>query len=473
MFKKYKTEIIIFIVALALRLAFAFFLYGAESFNSDKFIDSIHQDGYYEIAYNLIQHKVFSDTSPDPTAPVVPGSLRAPGYPLMLAASWYVFNSLWPLLIIQIIVGSVLPVLGRRISRQIAENKMVANFVAWLLVVEPVGIWLSVWMMTETFFTLFFFLAVLFIIKFIKTNRPGDAMTFDSYKIIGWSAFFLGLATLIRTTTYYFPLVIIAAWLGYSYFLKSKLFFKEIIIFLVIFILILSPWLYRNYQIFGVVSLSSQQEDVLFDNLAPSVLSEKNQVSYAKAQADFFKSEGIVGVYPMVTLDKASWFRQRAVEVLKQHPKELAIVSGVSLLTFFTHDGMLGFLGALGAVKATGLTVRQLFAQPPRESLDTIIKLFFSPVFFIILVRAFWILIAVLFLLNIIRSFFRKKFTALSVFALICIAYFAFTTLSNGYCVNARFRFPVNVFILMFAINFLYDMVNSSKRQTLNLKIIK
>ncbi|MDO8667562.1 MAG: hypothetical protein Q7K35_00490 [bacterium] len=459
MVKKYRIAIIIFVVSLVLRLVFAFLLYGSVNFNTDNFLNSTHSDGYYEIAYNLIHHKIFSmDSAP----PIISDSVRTPGYPLIIAASFYIFDSLWPLLIIQIIIGSILPLLGRVISWEIMPNNKIANLVGWLLAVEPVGIMLSTWMISETFFTLFFFWFVLFIIKFIKAAQAENTLTLNNYQTIGWAALLLGIATLIRPTALYLPVILIPAWYGYRFFLKNQYMHKQIIIFLVIFTLTLSPWFYRNYKTFDVVSITSSKEDVMFTALAPSVLAIKNHQGYSESQIDFFKSKGFER-YPMVNLDKAAWFQRQAIEVLKDNPKEFIMIAGISLLTFFTHDGMLTFLSFLGLIKSSGLTVGQVLAQPLPEMFDTLKELFFSPALSIMFMRGMWFLATLLFLMNIVRAFIKRRFTVLSALALILVAYFALTTISNGFGVNARFRFSVNVFIFMFAVEFLFVIIDYFK----------
>ena len=111
-------------------------------------------------------------------------------------------------------------------------------------------------------------------------------------------------------------------------------------------------------------------------------------------------------------------------------------------------------------MKATGLTVEKIIKQPWPELYGTLKGLFFSPAVFIILTRWLWTLITFLFFAGIIHKFIKKKLTLPAALALICVAYFALTTISNGLCVNARFRFPVNVFIFTFAVSFLYDLIN-------------
>ena len=227
MFKKYKIEIIIFTLAIVLRLATASVMYSQSDYNYDNFLGNIRNDGYYIIAENLINYRVFSY---DAIEPILPNSKRTPGYPMMIIASLYIFNSIWLLLIFQIIVSSLLPLLGRKISIEMTNNKKSSNLVAFLLAVEPMGIWLSVKLLNETLFTFFFLIFILLIFKFIKINKT--SITSLNYKIITSAGIILAIATLIKPTTYYFPVIIILGWLVYRILTKQKLLLKYLFIYL-------------------------------------------------------------------------------------------------------------------------------------------------------------------------------------------------------------------------------------------------
>ncbi|MDO8592366.1 MAG: glycosyltransferase family 4 protein [bacterium] len=456
MFKKYRLEIIIFLIALILRLAFAGIVYGQSDFNYSRFLGKLKADSWHDIARNLVNNKIYSDNQ------ISPDSVRTPGYPAMIAVSLYIFDSVWPFLIFQVIIGSLLPLLGRKISLEITRNNKISNPVALILAIEPMGIWLSIMLMTETIFTLFFLLFALFFLKFIKINQEPEARVYDNFSHIVLAGLFLGLATLIRPTTFYFPIILIIGWIIYWYFIKHKLLLKYLFAFLTIFSIAVAPWLYRNYKVFGTAELSASQAEVSFCYLAPSVLAIKDKQSFSQAQKNFFKSQGFENC-PRITLDKAHWFQSRVIEVSKENPKALARILEISLLTFFTHDGVLNLLSYVNATEPSGLTARQIAAQPWPEILRTARSLIFSPALLIILARALWILIFFLFISGAAYGLIKKKFTVFSAFALACIAYFALTTSIGGFGVNARFRFPVNVFIFVFAIGFLREIINSGK----------
>ena len=459
MIKKYKIEFFIFTAAVFLRLAFAFFVYQAQDFNSEQFFGLLTKDGYYEMANNLINHKIFSYSLVEP---ITPTSIRVPIYPMIIAPFLYFFKSLWPFLIFQIIVSGFLPILGRKISMEITANRKIANLAALFLIIEPVGISLALMVMTETFFTLFFLLFSLYAVKFLKLTNSKDIFGREGGQTLAASAFLLGIITLIKPVTLYLPIILALGWIIYRFFSKQKLLLKYAAAFILIFIAVLSPWLYRNYKVFGAVIFSTSQEEVLFGYLAPSILSKKNNQYFAQAQTDFFASQGQKS-FPDINGVSARQFRKSAVEVIINNPKESAQISGISLLSFFTHDGLLSPLGHLGMIKATGLTVGKILKLPPGEFYATIKELFFSPAVLIILIRFLWFVISALFFSGALYLLIKKKLTAAAVFALICVAYFALTTMANGLAVNARFRFPVEAFIFIFAVSFVFDIINGRR----------
>jgi 4-amino-4-deoxy-L-arabinose transferase-like glycosyltransferase len=273
------------------------------------------------------------------------------------------------------------------------------------------------------------------------------------------AGFLLGAATLTKPVTLYFPVILIAAWLIYRFIIKQELLFKYVLAFLLVFGLTIAPWIVRNYQVFGSVSISSSQEGALFGYLAPSVYALKYHRDFPQAQAEFFASRGLAA-YPEVNGANAPYFRKLALAEIKNYPKELIKISGISLFSFFTHDGMLAPLSQMGFLSPKGLTVGKIFKQSGSEFYKTVKDLFFSPAILILIVRVLWLIISVLFFMQAIYLFIKKKFTPASSLALICVLYFALTTIANGFGVNARFRLPAEVFIFIFAFSFVFDIIN-------------
>lgn len=445
MTKRYKYGLIIFLAALSLRLLLAAGLYTHNGGDYGRFVSSIKNDGYYEIAVNLVDSHVFQVT-----ADLGPTALRTLGYPVMMASFLFIFGNIWFFLLLQIIVASLIPLLGAKVSLEITGHSRVAKIVALFLVIEPVGVFLSVRLLSETFFTFFFLLATLCLIRLIKYDQR-------SVRLAALGGLWLGLATLIRPTTLYLPFILALLWGGYLWLYHRRGAMKPILAFLFIFIILLAPWFYRNYRVFGEISYTSIQQQGLYTMLVPSILAVKNHEDFSQAGQNFFVSEGFSD-FPTINSDRDGWFQRRALAVIWQHPRELITVSGITLFTFFTHDGTLDLLRGLGLVPTNGnqMTVMALLKQPFTQMVTTVSALLASPYVLILIMRVIWFFISLLLAGSILYSAVKKNFNALTVLAFVCIAYFALTSITIGFAINARFRFPVNTFILIGAISFLF-----------------
>ena len=185
----------------------------------------------------------------------------------------------------------------------------------------------------------------------------------------------------------------------------------------------------------------------MFAALAPSVLAVHFKESLSDAQERFFLSVGI-SEYPDVKLHQTSFFDQHAMNILTMYPKDFATVAATSIVTFFTHDGVLELLGSMGfQTSYTDLTQRISHVVSSKQW-GAFTPLLFSPLPFIAVVRIFWFATTMLFFWIIIRSLWQGNRSPLLLFYTIVIVFFCITTIANGFAVNARFRFPVQPLLL-------------------------
>ncbi|MFC1802250.1 ArnT family glycosyltransferase, partial [Patescibacteria group bacterium] len=191
--KENKKIVIIFLLALAIRiLFFSISFYN----NGGDLIDTIHgYDGYFEIANNLVDNGVFSVSSEEPFAP---HPLRPPVYPYYLAGIMFIFGSYWAVVVANLLLGSLIPVLGFLLIRKVMSGK-IAFGTGLLMALEPFSIILSFIFYTETVFIFLFLSFLNFFFRYFED---------PSFRNIVWSAVFLGLATLVKPTTQYLPIVI-------------------------------------------------------------------------------------------------------------------------------------------------------------------------------------------------------------------------------------------------------------------------
>ncbi|OGY90841.1 MAG: hypothetical protein A3H70_03870 [Candidatus Komeilibacteria bacterium RIFCSPLOWO2_02_FULL_48_11] len=439
--KKYKIVILIAGIAILLRLIFFGIIISQKNYNLNSAVSGAKFDGYYEIAYNLINHSVFSFDQDNSL--ILSDTKRTPGYPVILVPFLY-FDGAYLVIFLQIILGGVLAALAWLIAWRVTSQAKIANIVGLLMAIDPVGIWLSVKFLTETFFTLFFFLFILSVIKLLKViNHKGETGG-SAGNIPILAGLYLGLATLFRPTTLYLPVFLILSWLIFAYWRHKKKQWSTGFIFFISFVIVLSPWFIRNYKVFGVVGYSSIASETLFTYLAPSVISMNSGKGFSESQMIFFTNQGYAD-YPRVDIANSGEFKNRAIALLKQYPYESILAAGVAATAFFTHDGALSFLQEINLISG---------ALPAKADLiHNFTDFIISPFALIALFRLLWFVIFLTFLWRFLLMWRRKILTSPYVFLLLLIFYFAATTMFNGFGANARFRFPVNSLILIFSVS--------------------
>jgi hypothetical protein len=233
----------------------------------------------------------------------------------------------------------------------------------------------------------------------------------------------------------------------------SKKVFGHVFLGLGIFLIMITPWLYRNYHEFGVVGMSAQPAFNLYVYLVPTLLAIDNNTNFSTEFNNFVHKDGFDE--NTITLSNSKFYTEQAFGVIKQHKVALMKSVGTTLVTFFTHDGMLTVLGYAGKNISNILDkpALTLLIENPLNLFKIIKSYLGSWGSLIIFMRFFWIVVTLFFFVGIIGLVQRKDFRAIVISALFLVAYFALTTSLNGLGVNARFRMPVNVFLLSFALS--------------------
>ncbi len=222
----------------------------------------VDSNTYHKIAQGLVINKSFSvDDNPN--------FYRLPGYPLFLASGYKIFgidtkNVLW----LQILLASFIPILIYFLALIIMPGNLLLARMASIYSAIHIGLTLySGFFMSES---LFIFLLLIFSILFFKNKHLFSA------------GVFLGLAGLVRPIGHYLIFFVIII-----LFFKNKNIKISLIksLFLILgFIITVSPWLIRNYNLQGQVFLHSLPGG-LFLNFAAarSVMIEKD-LTYDRAK---------------------------------------------------------------------------------------------------------------------------------------------------------------------------------------------
>lgn len=405
---KYKIELALASLALIVHLAiFAFVIHA----NGGSTLTAVRgDDGFFELAENVLAGNGFSWS---PSAPYAPNPLRTPGYSYVLATLIGAFGVAGTALI-QLLVASILPPLGMRITERIANSRTIGIVTGVILALDPTLALLSFQFYTETFFLVLFFFWILISLNYLERKNLTSL-------ILG--AVLLGCAILVKTSAQYVPLLFVPfiGWQhGRSDWRRGA---AHASVYLLIVGAILTPWIVRNTRVFGVPGLSAQTPFVLYTNLAPAVLSVAHDSAFADELQAFVTEEEYKG--NTITLTNGGDYSARAFEIVRAHPTATLFVASKSLFTFFTNDGFYTLLARTGHTPAD-----------------------FFPL--LIVARLIWIMITFAAFVGALVYLLTQR-SQLAILIILLVAYFALTSTIAAFGTNPRYRLPVDPIIITLA----------------------
>jgi 4-amino-4-deoxy-L-arabinose transferase-like glycosyltransferase len=351
------------------------------------------------------------------------------------------FGSYVPVFIFEIILASLIPILGMKLAGRIVSKEAVF-LVGIFLACEPYSILNSFLLASETSFTFVLLVFTLFLFRYFENSTIRNAV---------WSGVFLALAMLIKPTVQFLPILVPAGFYLLNRRRVNLEHLKHAIYFLAVCGLILFPWGYRNYKEFGKFGISSQAGFNLYTVLVPTVMAIENGTTYEAERGQAKFENGMTGTDITPSNDKL--FAKKAVGILMDHKLALTKSVGISILTFMTHDGMLTVLGYSHVIIPNLLDkpAITLLTTEPMRFFGIIIKYLVTPGALVLFARIIWVSVFLFYLLGVFTYFRKEKFSQLALFVLLLVVYFALITTVNGFGMNARFRMPVNTFILIFS----------------------
>jgi 4-amino-4-deoxy-L-arabinose transferase-like glycosyltransferase len=354
----------------------------------------LHADarGYHQLATTLIHDHRFSYTSYDKL-----NTLRTPGYPLFIAFVYLIFGiKPWVVLVMQVFLDTCsCLILWKAVKRLF--NIKIATLTAYLYALDPFLILYCSSLASDILFV--FFIVTFFYFFAIGLKEKGKRDEIVGYCL---SALFLGIATLVRPISQYLIIFITAFFLiHFRPHLKKAVALS--IFFLILFSVVITPWIYRNYKNFGHFSLSSVGSYALLILYVKPLIMEKTGLDPRTAktklinEADDLAKAGGKLPEAMNDFQKAEYQKVIAMRYIKESP--------VRFFKFYC----LGMFHTFSNI-ATSEFSRKL--QLPVDMLDIDMK-------------------STLNIIDIIKSFFRSKsrislFIALIVFLYMLISYIGF-----------------------------------------------
>lgn len=314
-----KTEIRIFLFVLGAGLAALAFLY--PRFGYETFTWAGKDSSQYDLlAENLINGRGLSiRTEP----PFLPSPARMPGYPLILAGSKLLTGGTLLVILLQIAAHALMSVIVYKIARRFVSQKL-AIAAAVLAGLHIYFLFLSISLMTETFFTLSLLCSMLFLLKYFDVR-------FVRYA--AYSGLLLGISALLRPTTLMLPIlwlaVIAIESLWHRDFLRKN--FLALAAFALVFAALLAPWAIRNKIQFDRFALVSANGYGFYVATPVQIIALKEGISRSDAREklmapfqEAFKSElRRDAQYPdALAFDKfhySDWFGERNSKIIKEN----------------------------------------------------------------------------------------------------------------------------------------------------------
>lgn len=271
---------------------------------------------YHFLASNLDEHGKFSSAE---EAPFEPNSARVPVYPFFIALIYSVFGQNRAVVgFIQVILSIFICIITYKIGKKLFNEKV--GLIAGLLMALNIGsIGLAPLYQSEILFTFILVSGIYYLIKYLNKPKRNRALII--------SAALLGVATLCRSISLFLPFIIIPA-----FFLLKLNFLKKLkisLIFITVFFMIITSWVYRNYLTFGYFFFTSSIGlDMLMGPATEIEADIKNENYYTlhREMVDKYGA-GPIDKYNRLTIkekallaEKRGYYFKEAFKIIKAHP---------------------------------------------------------------------------------------------------------------------------------------------------------
>jgi 4-amino-4-deoxy-L-arabinose transferase-like glycosyltransferase len=440
------TLIKILFLAILLRLALAIFVF--ENGQTDILFSNDSRN-FYLTAQNLAIGNGFTK---DITPPYEPEAHFPPLYPLLIAGSIKISGFIIPLLIIQIILASLIPLLVWKITEFFTESTKIKALASTLSAIEPLSIVFSVMVLTEIVSVFFVLLSILFFLKFMR----GEFL----YRHLIISGISLSLSVLTRPHGQF--LLILGSGLLLLIALIKKESSKKMLVglatFVFFFMITMSPWLIRNYLAFGTTSVSTTGLRNIYTSIVPAITSMRDNIPFETAQEIAYeKFEEKYGYNRKDIIERPELGKILAKEgftEIKENKKITAQVFLIAFNAFFTQDLYYSYGVRFGLIPRFSIDFSPSVVLLKEGPVVLFNKIKDSVGFYGLIPfsgRLFWIFVNILALIGFAYGVKNKDTRFMTIFFAILILYYAGTSSIAAFSDHGRFRFPATGFMYILA----------------------
>lgn len=224
-----RASLLLFAVALALRVAYVWLALGPDATPSSDAVS------YDTVAWNLARGVGFHLNG---AAGSYPTAFVPPVLPFVTSLLYRVVgHQFFAALLLQAVLGALVPLVVAALGTAVFGGAP-GRLAGWLAALHPLLVFFSGYLLTETTFTLALLLAVFASMEWLKTPRPGRALG---------AGLLWGVAALTRPTALPLPLVVAAwAWapLGLTVMPRERV--RQLAMLALGVVLVVAPWTIRN-----------------------------------------------------------------------------------------------------------------------------------------------------------------------------------------------------------------------------------
>jgi 4-amino-4-deoxy-L-arabinose transferase-like glycosyltransferase len=268
--------------------------------------------GYWQIAFNVREYGIFSQSY---DFPIEPDYFRTPVYPLFIILSEALGPEGFSIIVFQILLGVLTCYFTYKIARELTGSDFISNISALIIAIDIPSIVMNNLVLTETLFTFLLIISSYVFIRFLKTKKISSLII---------SSILCGASILCRPIGFFLPLLFVVA-IAFNMRKELKKVISHSLIFCFVCLLAVSPWLIRNKITFNHFFSSVIREHVMLNYEAGSIYAEKNNIPLAEAQSilrwkTFREFQGEADKKPY---EYAGYIEKEALKIMFDNPEIL------------------------------------------------------------------------------------------------------------------------------------------------------
>jgi 4-amino-4-deoxy-L-arabinose transferase-like glycosyltransferase len=441
----YKVLALVFILIYLPLWVWTVHMHGVQVASGDTPLPIFSSDGegYAVFAENLFSFGRFAKSESAP-----PELFRTPGYPLFLTVTGVFLGSYFFSTLLQIILTLFSGLLLYKIVEKFHSRKW-ALACSLLFVLEPTVVLHSLLLLSEIVHVFLLILSVYIIVCVEKR-----------YSFL-LSGLILGASALVRPISLFLPPLFLL-WFLNTYWKQWRILWKQALLFIFGCMLMIIPWMVRNYFESGFFTFSTVASVNMFYYHVPQFLSWKTGQDVVSIGNDLAKQYAI----DTVTLDSPSntaKFNTLVFDVIETYPFSYPYFYAVKSSSFFLTSGLKHidyFYNDVVYHKSISFpNFSNLLIQ---KDIAGLWKALWSELIFSV-ERVVWFVLFT----SMILVFWSKKQRGFAAFCVLIVLYFAFAT---GPVAYSRLRIPAEPFLFMtlpFSFQVLSSYVTAKRKNSL------